>query len=55
MSVWGKVRKVLGKLTDLLLWGRQRGLWTEKQGRHEMNDRPPELPHEPGSRSGRTP
>jgi len=25
-----KLRKVLGKLTDLLIKGRQAGLWTEK-------------------------
>ena len=30
INVLGKVRKVLGKLTDLLIKGRQAGLWSEK-------------------------
>lgn len=32
LSVLGKVRAVLGKLTDLLIKGRQAGLWDEKNG-----------------------
>ena len=30
IGVLGKARKILGKLTDLLLKGRQAGLWSEK-------------------------
>jgi len=30
LGVLGKVRKVLGKLTDLLIKGRQAGLWDRK-------------------------
>ena len=30
LSIIGTVRKVLGKLTDILIKGRQAGLWTEK-------------------------
>jgi hypothetical protein len=29
LKVIGNVRKVLGKITDLLIKGRQAGLWTE--------------------------
>ena len=29
INVLGKVRKILGKLTDLLIKGRQAGLWSE--------------------------
>ena len=31
-SALGKVRKILGKLTDLLIKGRQAGLWDKKNG-----------------------
>ena len=31
-SALGKLRKVLGKLTDLLIKGRQAGLWDKGQG-----------------------
>lgn len=31
-TVLGKARSILGKLTDLLLKGRQAGLWSEKNG-----------------------
>ncbi len=30
LGILGKARKVLGKLTDLLIKGRQAGLWSEK-------------------------
>jgi hypothetical protein len=30
LSVLGKARKILGKLTDALLKGRAAGLWSEK-------------------------
>ena len=30
VGVLGKAKKILGKLTDLLLKGRQAGLWSEK-------------------------
>jgi len=30
LNVLGKVRKILGKITDLLIKGRQAGLWSEK-------------------------
>ena len=29
LSVLGKARKILGKITDFLIKGRQAGLWTE--------------------------
>ena len=32
MSLLAKVRKVLGKITDLLLAGRERGWWSKGQG-----------------------
>lgn len=32
LGVLGKVRKLLGKLTDVLIKGRQAGLWSEKKG-----------------------
>lgn len=31
-SALGKIRKVLGKLTDLLIRGREAGLWDKGQG-----------------------
>lgn len=31
-KVFGVIRKVLGKLTDLLIAGRQSGLWSKKEG-----------------------
>jgi len=30
LGILGKARKILGKLTDLLIKGRQAGLWSEK-------------------------
>lgn len=39
-------RKVLGKLTDLLMMGRNAGLWTEKPGIGGASDKG--LPHQPG-------
>ena len=32
LNLLGKVRKILGKLTDLLIGGRQRGLWEKGPG-----------------------
>ena len=42
------VRSLLGKITDALMWGRQRGLWSEKQGTGGSgNVTPFERPHRP--------
>lgn len=30
IGILGSARKILGRLTDLLIKGRQAGLWTEK-------------------------
>jgi len=32
LKILGKAKGILGKLTDLLLKGRQAGLWNEKNG-----------------------
>jgi hypothetical protein len=32
MGWLGKVLKVIGKITDVLIKGREAGLWTEKDG-----------------------
>jgi hypothetical protein len=32
MSLWGKIRGLLGKITDILVAGRSAGLWNEKPG-----------------------
>ena len=32
LGTLGKIRKLIGKLTDLLIKGRQAGLWDEKPG-----------------------
>ncbi len=32
MAILGKVIKVIGKITDVLIQGREAGLWTEKDG-----------------------
>jgi len=45
MSFLTKLRGILGKLTNALLWGRKRGLWTEKHG---PGGKPLEKPHRPG-------
>lgn len=42
MTLLGKVRKIIGKLTDILIQGRQAGLWTEKDGA-----KPGAAPHDP--------
>lgn len=44
MSWLRKVRGILGKITDALLWGRKRGLWSEKHNTG-LNL---EKPHKPG-------
>lgn len=44
LGIVGKVRKVLGKITDLLLQGRQAGLWSEKPG---VNTGVGNKPHDP--------
>lgn len=42
------VRKFLGKLTDVLTWGRARGLWSKDQGINRQD--PPQFnePSKPG-------
>ena len=37
MSWLRKVQGFLGKLTDALLWGRKRGLWSRKHGNLDLN------------------
>jgi hypothetical protein len=32
LNLLGKVRKILGKLTDFLIGGRERGLWEKGHG-----------------------
>lgn len=33
IKLLGKAKKILGKLTDVLVKGRQAGLWSEKKGK----------------------
>lgn len=29
---WSKIKKILGKIADVMIWGREKGLWTKKPG-----------------------
>lgn len=40
ISVLGKLRKLVGKLTDILIRGREAGLWTKKPGVGSPGDKP---------------
>lgn len=48
LDVLGKLWKLIGKLTDILIQGRQAGLWTEKDG-----VRPGAAPHDPSFPQGK--
>jgi len=48
MLFLGKIRKILGALTDLLLKGRQAGLYTEDHS--STNTSPLDKPHRPGEK-----
>jgi len=40
--MWKKIASFLGKLTDVLIKGRQAGLWSQKQGGSTLDQ-----PHKP--------
>jgi subtilisin family serine protease len=50
MGFLSGLRKVLGKLTDVLNWGRNLGLWTKKHG--PKTDGIFDKPHRPGPKAG---
>ena len=52
MSWLQKVLKVLGKVTDVLIRGRQAGLWTEKQTPGSSPSSPLGSPHKPEDTRG---
>jgi hypothetical protein len=50
ISFFGKARKVIGKITDILIRGREAGLWTEKPGVGTINQGKPHDPSFPNVR-----